>query len=78
MKAKETTWPMEELKERRNEQNVTNDKIARAITQGLAHSEEEMPMVGITEFKCIYIFNDLQKVKKKLYYCSNSVQIDPN
>ena len=40
-------WPLEELKncERRLQQNVDDASIANEITEGLQHSEDEIPVV---------------------------------
>lgn len=38
-------WPLEELKNRRLQQNVDNASIVNEITGGLQHSEDEIPMV---------------------------------
>ena len=38
-------WPLEELKNMRLQQNVDDASIANEITEGLQHSEDEIPMV---------------------------------
>lgn len=45
-KPKETVWPVKQLKERRKEQNDVNDLVAKNVTDGLTHTEEDMPMVS--------------------------------
>ena len=48
---KYSTWPMEELEERRKEQNCFNASVAKNATEGLTYSEEEMLVVGENERK---------------------------
>ena len=48
---KYSTWPMEELKERRKEQDCFNASVAKNATEGLTYSEEEMLVVGENERK---------------------------
>lgn len=38
-------WPLEELKNRRLQQNVDDASIVNEIPRGLQHSEDEIPMV---------------------------------
>ncbi|XP_015775408.1 PREDICTED: uncharacterized protein LOC107353587 [Acropora digitifera] len=41
----EMAWPLEELKNRRLQQNIDDASIANEITEGLQHSEDEIPVV---------------------------------
>lgn len=50
---KETTWPVEELKDRRRRQNSMNIEVAKNATDGLTHSEVDMPMVGESDITLI-------------------------
>ena len=48
---KYSTWPMDELEERRKEQNCFNASVAKNATEGLTYSEGEMLVVGENERK---------------------------
>lgn len=42
---------MDELKERRKQQNSYNEITVKKATEGLTHSEDEIPMVGESDVK---------------------------